>query len=60
MTQEYMPPRVFTVELTYIAETVKVQVTDTTPDGAISRAKEACPAMVRVKIVDVYNVRVDK
>lgn len=60
MSEEYMPPRVYTVELTYLAETVKVQVTATTPSEAISRAKEACPAMVREKIVDVYNVRVNK
>lgn len=60
MSEIYSVPRVYTVELTYIAETVKVQVTATSEGEAFSRAKEACPAMVSGKIVDVYSVRVDK
>lgn len=60
MSEDYMAPRVYTVELTYLGETLKVRVTATTEAEAIDRAKKACPAMVKEKIIDVYNVRGNK
>ena len=60
MNEEYMAPMVYTVELTYLAETVKIQVTATSEGEAFSRAKKARPAMVSGKIVDVSKVSVNK
>lgn len=60
MNEEYMAPMVYTVEFTCVDETVRVKVTATTPDEAISRARKACLATITGKIVDVSKVSVNK